>query len=97
MDKENKEWTATSLMYRGLNDFKSNGINLKTVCPCWVVAKWDCSHLWKIKVMRKLLVTDNINSGYNCDCAPAPHVGCILFECPIIETIKKEQWQNVVR
>ncbi len=29
-DKENKEWTATSLLYRGLNDFKSTGINLKT-------------------------------------------------------------------
>ncbi len=27
-DKENKEWTATSLLYRGLNDFKSTGINL---------------------------------------------------------------------
>ncbi len=26
-DKENKEWTATSLLYRGLNDFKSTGIN----------------------------------------------------------------------
>ncbi len=30
MDKENKEWTATSLLYRGLNDFKSTGINIKT-------------------------------------------------------------------
>ncbi len=29
-DKENKEWTATSLLYRGLNDLKSTGINLKT-------------------------------------------------------------------
>ncbi len=26
-DKENKVWTATSLLYRGLNDFKSTGIN----------------------------------------------------------------------
>ncbi len=31
-DKENKEWTATSLLYRGLNDFKSTAINLKTGC-----------------------------------------------------------------
>ncbi len=47
-DKENKEWTATGLLYRGLNDFKSTGINLKTGCPWWEVAKWDCSLLWKI-------------------------------------------------
>ncbi len=38
-DKENKEWTATSLLYRWLNDFKSTGINLKTECPWWDVAK----------------------------------------------------------
>ncbi len=31
-DKENKEWTPTRLLYRGLNDFKSTGINLKTGC-----------------------------------------------------------------
>ncbi len=50
-DKENKEWTATSLLYRGLNDFKSTGINLKTGCPWWVVAKWHSSLVWKIKVI----------------------------------------------
>ncbi len=50
-DKENKEWTATSLFYRGLNDFKSTSIKLKTGCPRWDFAKWDCSLLWKIKVM----------------------------------------------
>ncbi len=50
-DKENKEWTVTSLLYRGLNDFKSTGISLKTGYPWWEVAKWDCSLLWKIKVM----------------------------------------------
>ncbi len=73
-DKENKEWTASNLLYRGLNDFKSTGINLKTGCPCWEVAKWDCSLLWKIKVMWKLLVTNNIKIGYNCDCVSAPNV-----------------------
>ncbi len=26
-DEENKEWTATSPLYRALNDFKSTGIN----------------------------------------------------------------------
>ncbi len=31
-DSENKEWTAISLLYRELNDFKSTGINLKTGC-----------------------------------------------------------------
>ncbi len=41
-DKENKEWTATRLLYRGLNDFKSTGINLKPGCPWWEVDKWDC-------------------------------------------------------
>ncbi len=34
-DKEYKEWTAISLLYGGLNDFKSTGINLKTGCPWW--------------------------------------------------------------
>ncbi len=47
--------------------------------------------------MWKLLVTDNIKSGYNCDCVSAPNVGHRLFECPIVYTIRKEQWQNVVR
>ncbi len=31
-DKENKNWTATSRLFRGLNDFKSTGITLKTGC-----------------------------------------------------------------
>ncbi len=60
MDKENKEWTATGMLYRGLNDYS---INLKTGCPWGEVAKWDCSLLWKIKVMWKLLVTNNIKCG----------------------------------
>ncbi len=47
--------------------------------------------------MWKLLVTNNIKSGYNCDCVSAPNVGHVLFECPIVDTIRKEQWQNVVR
>ncbi len=90
MDKENKEWIATSLLYRGLNDFKTTGLNLKTGCPLWVVAKWDCSLLWKSKVMWKLLMTYNIKSVYNCDYVSAPNVGHILFECPIIETMRKK-------
>ncbi len=40
--------------------------------------------------MWKLLVTNNIKSGYNCDCVSTPNVGHILFEW-------KERWQNVVR
>ncbi len=47
--------------------------------------------------MWKLLLTNNIKSGYNCDCVSAPNVGHILFECPIVDRIRKEQWQNVVR
>ncbi len=42
-------------------------------------------------------MTNNIKSGYNCDCVSAPNVGHILFECLIVKTIRKEQWQNVVR
>ncbi len=47
--------------------------------------------------MWKLLVTHNIKSGYNYDYVSAPNVGHILFECSIVDTIRKEQWQNVVR
>ncbi len=47
--------------------------------------------------MWKLLVTNNIKSGYNCDCVSAPNVGHIVFECPIVDTIRKEHWQSVVR
>ncbi len=93
-DKENKEWTASSLLYIGLNDFKSTRYKFK---DRWEVTKWNCSLLWKIKVMGKLLVTLNIKNGYNCDCVSARNVGHILFECPIEDTIRKEQWQNVVR
>ncbi len=39
--------------------------------------------------MWKLLVTNNIKSGYNFDCVSAPNVGQVLFECPIIETRRK--------
>ncbi len=93
-------WLFPCLIYRlgteVLNDFKSTGLNLKTGCPWWEVAKWDCSLLWKIKVMSKLLVTNNIKRGYNCDSVSALNVGHILFECPIVDTIRKEQWQNIV-
>ncbi len=44
-----------------------------------------------------ILVTNNIKSGYNCECVSAPNLGHILFECPIVDTIRKEQWQNVIR
>ncbi len=47
--------------------------------------------------MWKLLLTNNIKSGYNCDCVSSPNVGHILFECPIVDTIRKEQWQYVMR
>ncbi len=77
-----------------LNKFKhilplNTGINLKTGCTWWEVAK--CSLLWKIKVMWKLLVINNTKSGYNCDRVSAPNVGRILFECSIVDTIRKEQ------
>ncbi len=72
---ENKVWTATSLLYRGLNDFKSTGINLKRGCPWWEVENWGCSLLWKIKLMWILLVTNNSKSGYNFHCVSAPNVG----------------------
>ncbi len=42
-------------------------------------------------------MTNNIKTGYNCVCVSAPNFGHILFECPIVDTIRKEQWQNVVR
>ncbi len=42
-------------------------------------------------------MTHYIKRGYNCDCVSGPNVGHILFECPIVDTIRKEQWQNVVR
>ncbi len=45
--------------------------------------------LWKIKVMWKLLVTNNIKSGYDCGCVSAPNVGHILFECPIVRHNKE--------
>ncbi len=67
-DKENKEWTATSVLHRELNDFKSTGINLKKGCPWWKVTRLDFSCVRKIKVIWKLLMTNNIKSGYNCDC-----------------------------
>ncbi len=31
------------------------------------------------------------------DCVSAPNVRHTLFQCPIVDTIRKEQWQNVVR
>ncbi len=68
MDKENKEWKATRLLCRGLTDIKSTCIHLKTRCPWWVVAKWDYSLLCTVKVMWKLLVSNNIKNRYNYDC-----------------------------
>ncbi len=42
-------------------------------------------------------MANNIKSWYNCDCVSAPNVGHKLFECPIVDTIRKEQWQNLER
>ncbi len=47
--------------------------------------------------MWKLFVTNNIKSGYNCNSVSALNVQRILFESRIVDTIMKEQWQNVVR
>ncbi len=44
-----------------------------------------------------MIVVNGLYQLYNCDCVSAPNVGHILFECPIVDTIRKEQWQNVVR
>ncbi len=40
-------------------------------------------------------MTNNIKRGYNYDCVSAPNVGHILFEYPIVDTIRKEHWQVV--
>lgn len=46
--------------------------------------------------MWKLLVTHNFKSEYNFDCVSVSNVEHILFECPIVETVRKEQWQKTI-
>ncbi len=59
-EKEGREWIATSIMYKNIDIFKEIEINLENGWGWWKIAKWDCGILWKVKVMFKLIVTNNI-------------------------------------
>ncbi len=79
-EKEEREWKATSMMYKDIAIFKEVGINLENGWGWWKIAKWDCGILSKVKVMFKLVITNNLKCGYICDCE-AGAVGHILFQC----------------
>ncbi len=67
-EKEGQEWIATSMMYKNIDIFKEVEINLENDWGWWKIAKWDCGIYWKVKVMFKLVITNNIKCGYICDC-----------------------------
>ncbi len=52
--------------------------------------------MYKVNSNRSLnnLNLSFMNEMFN---VKAPNVGHILFECPIVDTIRKKRWQNVLR
>ncbi len=58
------------------------------------LTKWDCGILWKVKVMFKLIITNNIKCGSICDCE-AHTVEHILFQCKNVKQICRILWQKV--
>ncbi len=79
-EKEGREWITTSMMYKNIDIFKEVEINFQNCWGWWKIDKWDCGILWKVKVMFKLIITNNIKCGYICDCE-ALTVVHILFQC----------------
>ncbi len=82
-------------MYKNIDIFKEVEINFENVWGWCKIAKWDCGILWKVKVMFKLIITNNITCGYICDCE-AYTVEHILFQCKNVKNIHRILWQKVI-
>ncbi len=59
--------------------------------------KWDCEILWEVKVMFELIITNNIQCGYICDCETVTKVKHIWFQCPNVENICRILLHDVMR
>ena len=79
--KESSEWYATLCLYRSLVSFRLAKINMKTGFIWWQVGRKKPRLLFKIKVMLKALVTNNVKCGFICKCHENGPLSHILFQC----------------
>ena len=95
--KESDEWIATKLLYRSLSVFDSTGIDCKNGFKWWKLCKWYPMVLYKVKVMLRLVLTNNVKCGYICSCNEEPNAVHILFECQKNMEVREERWEIVKR
>ena len=95
MERESAEIVATMIMYKNLNVFKKSDI-VQSGFIWWYVARKSTQLLYKVKVMFKMLVTNNEKCGYICSCNTKPDIGHILFECAHNYLVRNELYNKML-
>ena len=94
MKREGAEIVASMLTYKNLNVFKQTDI-VRNGFTWWHVAKKNTRLLYKVKVMIKMLVTNNEKCGYICNCNVMPDVSHILFDCTHNNLLRDELYKKM--
>ena len=97
--KENAEWYATIIMYKSMETFTMVGIDFGSGFSCWKITRKKPMLLYKVKVMLKALITNNIKCGFLCKCEDV-NIGSlqhIIFKCRNIQNCRGLKWNNVIR
>ena len=94
--KESSEWVATTLLYRSLVTFRECHITIDTGYKWWKIAKLNNTVLYKVKTMFRLLVTNNDKCGYKCKCNSQMTVEHIVFDCNVVNDVRKIYLDRVI-
>lgn len=95
--KERSEWYATLCLYRSLISFRLAKIDMKTGFIWWQVGRKKPRLLYKIKVMLKALVTNNVKCGFICKCLENNgSLSHILFRCVNVSEIRNSKWNDFI-
>ena len=95
MERERAEIVATMIMYKNLCVFKKLDI-VQSGFIWWYVARINTQLLYKVKVMFKMLVTNNEKCGYICGCDAKQDICHILFNCTRNDMVRDELYNKMV-
>ena len=93
---ENSEWIATTLLYKGFSTFLQLNIDICSGFKWWQWVKMYPQYLFKIKVMLRLIIINNVKAGFECNCGIEPNVYHILFHCVKNDYNRDLLWNNVL-
>jgi hypothetical protein len=95
--KEENEWKGSSMMY-DMECFKHVCSNVNDGWKWWVIARWDCKVLYKIKLTWKMFVRkyEYLPNNRKCICQTEINIVHILFECSMTDNEREMKWDSVI-